>query len=60
MPTRRPGNRAPTIVDGAFPGDPRDRRPGTHFAAELGAPRREKRRRGDGADDDATSTRISA
>jgi hypothetical protein len=51
MPTRRPGKGAPTIVDGAFPGDRRDRRPGTHFAAELGAPLREKRRRGEAADE---------
>jgi hypothetical protein len=31
-------------LDGCFPGDRRDRRPGTHFAAELGAPSRAKRK----------------
>lgn len=51
MPTRRPGKHDPTIADGPFPGDRRDRRPGTHFAAELGAPRREKRARRDDVDD---------
>jgi hypothetical protein len=34
-----------------FAGDRRDRRPGTHFARELGAPRRDKRRRGERPDD---------
>jgi hypothetical protein len=27
-------------LSGLYPGDRRDRRPGTHFAAELGAPSR--------------------
>jgi hypothetical protein len=30
-------------LSGAYPGDRRDRRPGTHFAAELGAPATRKR-----------------
>jgi hypothetical protein len=29
-------------LPGLYPGDRRDRRPGTHFAAELGAPSRAK------------------
>jgi len=37
--------RAPSSpLDGLFPGDRRDRRPGTHFAADLGAPPRAKRK----------------
>jgi len=43
MPTRRSRTQHPTTLDGPFPGDRRDRRPGTHFAAELGAPSRKKR-----------------
>jgi hypothetical protein len=33
-----------SFLTGLYPGDRRDRRPGTHFAAELGAPSRAKRR----------------
>jgi hypothetical protein len=51
MPTRRPAKNEPRTTDGVFPGDRRDRRPGTHFAAELGAPRREKLARRGAADD---------
>ena len=42
MPTRRSRTHQPATLDGPFPGDRRDRRPGTHFAAELGAPSRKK------------------
>jgi len=45
MPTRRSSKQDPATVYGPFPGDRRDRRPGTHFAAELGAPPRSARRR---------------
>jgi hypothetical protein len=44
MPTRRSKKQETATLDGPFPGDRRDRRPGTHFAAELGAPSRKKRR----------------
>ena len=43
MPTRR-SRRDPSSVYGPFPGDLRDRRPGTHFAADLGGPPRSRRR----------------
>ena len=38
----RPSSSPQRVLDGLFPGDRRDRRPGTHFAAELGAPPKRK------------------
>jgi len=52
MPTRRSRTQNPTTLAGPFPGDRRDRRPGTHFAAELGAPSRKKPGRNDRELDD--------
>lgn len=44
MAVHRPRRTTSASLDGCFPGDRRDRRPGTHFAAELGAPSRRKRK----------------
>jgi len=44
MAARKSRRASSSPLDGPFPGDRRDRRPGMHFAAELGAPPREKRK----------------
>jgi len=51
MSTRRAKTRNPFELSGAFPGDRRDRRPGTHFAAELGSPPTGRKKRGRGGDE---------
>jgi hypothetical protein len=45
MPARKSARSSSSPLDGLFAGDRRDRRPGTHFAAELGAPAKSKRKR---------------
>ncbi|HUE39160.1 MAG TPA: hypothetical protein VMR29_06625 [Candidatus Binatia bacterium] len=44
MAARKPRRPSSSPLDGLFPGDRRDRRPGTHFAAELGAPPKRSRK----------------
>jgi hypothetical protein len=44
MAVHKPRHTTASSLAGCFPGDRRDRRPGTHFAAELGAPSRAKRK----------------
>jgi len=44
MAVHRSRRNASSSLDGCFPGDRRDRRPGTHFAAELGAPSRARKK----------------
>jgi hypothetical protein len=52
MAMRRTPRASAADLSGPFPGDRRDRRPGTHFAAELGAPATRKTKRQSVADAD--------